>query len=64
TPTAPSLSQGSETSNLNFIKDKLQGLLSMIESSDENSLDFKTKVLSEVKGLSEDVNNMVVSTSS
>ncbi|WJX70255.1 hypothetical protein P8452_54383 [Trifolium repens] len=62
TPTAPSLSQGSDTSNLNFIKDKLQGLLSMIESSDENSLDFKTKVESEVKGLLEDVNNMVVST--
>jgi hypothetical protein len=62
TPTAPSLSQGSDTSNLNFVKDKLQGLLSMIESSDENSLDFKTKVESEVKGLLEDVNNMVVST--
>ncbi|CAJ2665370.1 unnamed protein product [Trifolium pratense] len=60
TPTA----QGSETSNLNFIKDKLQGLLSTIESSDDNSLDLKTKVESEVKGLLEDVNNMVVSTSS
>ncbi|GAU16240.1 hypothetical protein TSUD_298720 [Trifolium subterraneum] len=64
TPAAPSVSQGSETSNLNFIKDKLQGLLSMIQSSDDSSLDLKTKVESEVKGLLEDVNNVVVSTSS
>jgi hypothetical protein len=64
TPTAPSLSQGSDTSNLNFVKNKLQGLLSMIQSSDDNSLDLKTKVESEVKGLLEDVNNMVVPTSS
>jgi len=64
TPATPSLSQGTETSKLIVIKDKLQGLVSMLESSDDKSPDFKTKVESEVKGLLEDVNNMVESTSS
>jgi len=64
TPATPSLSQGTETSKLIVIKHKLQGLVSMLESSDDKSPDFKTKVESEVKGLLEDVNNMVESTSS
>lgn len=64
TPATPSLSQGTETSKLIIIQQKLQGLVSMVESSDDKSPDFKTKVESEVKGLLEDVNNMVESTSS
>lgn len=64
TPATPSLSQGTETSKLIVIQQKLQGLVSMLESSDDKSPDFKTKVESEVKGLLEDVNNMVESTSS
>ncbi|XP_058778659.1 PWWP domain-containing protein 3-like [Vicia villosa] len=64
TPTIQSLSDGNEASKLNFIKEKLQGLVSMLESSDDKTPDFKTKIESEVKGLLEEVNKMVESTSS
>ncbi|XP_061363201.1 PWWP domain-containing protein 6-like [Gastrolobium bilobum] len=57
-------SQGSEASKLNFIKQKLQGLTSMLEASDGKSPDMKTKLESEMKGLLEDVNKMVESSSS
>ncbi|XP_057447441.1 PWWP domain-containing protein 6-like [Lotus japonicus] len=65
TPTV-SLSQANEAAdkvNLNFIKQKLQDLASMLETADGTSPDFKTKVESEVKGLLEDVNKMVESSS-
>lgn len=66
-PTTPSvsLSQCSdEASKLNFIKQKLQGMNLMLESSDGKSPDLKTKLEKEVKGLLEDVNKMVESTQS
>ncbi|KAJ1416517.1 PWWP domain [Sesbania bispinosa] len=60
-----SLSQGSEVSKLNFIKHKLEGLASILESSDGKSADdLKTKLDSKVKSLLEDVNKMVESSSS
>ncbi|KAI5442361.1 hypothetical protein KIW84_011438 [Lathyrus oleraceus] len=62
-PTTHSLTYGNEASKLNFIKEKLQGLVTMLDSSDDKSPDFKTKIESEVKGLLEDVNNMVESSS-
>lgn len=66
TPTTPSVSpsQGSEKTKLSFIKGKLQGLVSMLESSDEKSPEFKTKLEINVKSLLEDVNKMAESTSS
>jgi len=65
TPAKPStsLSPGSEASRLNYIKQKLQGLTSILEASDAKSSDFKTKLESEMKGLLEDVNKMVESSS-
>ncbi|TKY63237.1 Serine/threonine-protein kinase ATM [Spatholobus suberectus] len=65
TPAKPSasLSPGSEASKLNYIKQKLQGLTSMLEASDAKSPDIKTKLESEMKGLLEDVNKMVESSS-
>lgn len=65
TPGKPSasLSPGSEASKLNYIKQKLQGLTSMLEASDGKLPDMKTKLESEMKGLLEDVNKMVESSS-
>ncbi|CAJ1781131.1 unnamed protein product [Sphenostylis stenocarpa] len=65
TPAEPStsLSPGSEASKLNYIKQKLQGLTSMLEASDAKSSDIKAKLESEMKGLLEDVNKMVESSS-
>ncbi|KAK7271668.1 hypothetical protein RJT34_27754 [Clitoria ternatea] len=64
TPSA-SVSQphGGEASNLNFIKQKLHGLTSMLESSDGKSPDMITKLEGEMKALLEDVNKMVESCS-
>ncbi|XP_057437316.1 PWWP domain-containing protein 3-like [Lotus japonicus] len=66
TPAKPSssLSPGSEASKLNYIKQKLQGLTSMLEASDFKSLDTKAKLESEMKGLLQDVSKMVESSSS
>ncbi|KAK7339482.1 hypothetical protein VNO77_20153 [Canavalia gladiata] len=66
TPAKPSasLSPGSEATKLNYIKQKLQGLTSMLEALDGKSPDMKTKLEGEVKGLLEDVNKMVESSSS
>ncbi|CAL0317279.1 unnamed protein product [Lupinus luteus] len=58
-----SLSWGNEASKLNYIKQKLEGVTSMIEASDGKSPDTKTTLLSEVKGLWEDVSKMVESSS-
>ncbi|XP_047164512.1 PWWP domain-containing protein 3-like [Vigna umbellata] len=65
TPAKPStsLSPGSEASKLNYIKQKLQGLTLILEASDAKSSDIKTKLESEMKGLLEDVNKMVESSS-
>ncbi|KAE9612709.1 hypothetical protein Lal_00005953 [Lupinus albus] len=59
-----SLSWGNEASKLNYIKQKLQGVTSMIEEvSDGISPDTKTTLFSEVKDLLEDVGKMVESSS-
>ncbi|KAL2320120.1 hypothetical protein Fmac_029089 [Flemingia macrophylla] len=58
-----SLSPGSEASKLNYIKQKLQGLTSMLEASDGKSPEVKIKLESEMKELLEDVNKMVESSS-
>ncbi|KAG4912182.1 hypothetical protein AAZX31_19G061700 [Glycine max] len=65
TPAKPSasLSPGGEASKLNYIKEKLQGLTSMLEASDAKLPDIKTKLESEMKQLLEDVNRMVESSS-
>ncbi|KAK7316451.1 hypothetical protein VNO77_35494 [Canavalia gladiata] len=60
TPSAP-LSQGSEASKLIFIKQKLQGLTSILEASGGKSPDMITKLEREMKALLEDVNKMVES---
>ncbi|XP_027359008.1 serine/threonine-protein kinase ATM [Abrus precatorius] len=62
TPSVP-LSHGSEASKLIFIKQKLQGLTSMLASSGDKSHDMLTKLESEMKALLEDVNKMVESSS-
>ncbi|OIW12394.1 hypothetical protein TanjilG_04143 [Lupinus angustifolius] len=64
-PTTPSvsLSWGNEASKLNYIKQKLEGVTSMIEASDGKSHDTRTTLLSEVKDLLEDVSKMVESSS-
>ncbi|XP_027336217.1 uncharacterized protein LOC113850069 isoform X2 [Abrus precatorius] len=59
-----SLSPGSEASKLNYIKQKLQSLTSMLEVLDGKSPDMKTKLEGKMKGLLEDVNKMVESSSS
>lgn len=65
TPATPSasLSPGNDASKLNYIKQKLQGLTSMLEASDAKSPDIKTKLECELKGLLEDVNKMVETSS-
>ncbi|KAK7266075.1 hypothetical protein RIF29_18715 [Crotalaria pallida] len=64
TPTVVSLSWGgSEASKLDYIKQKLQGVTSMIEASDGKSPEMKTSLLSEVKGLLDDVSKMAESSS-
>ncbi|ESW12953.1 hypothetical protein PHAVU_008G155500 [Phaseolus vulgaris] len=65
TPAKPStsLSPGSEAYKLNYIKQKLQGLTLILEASDAKSSDIKKKLESEMKGLLEDVNKMVESSS-
>ncbi|KAK7293340.1 hypothetical protein RJT34_16203 [Clitoria ternatea] len=66
TPGKPSASLllVSEASKLNYIKQKLQGLTSLLEALDGKSPDTKTKLEREMKGLLEDVNKMVESSSS
>ncbi|XWS44170.1 hypothetical protein CRYUN_Cryun15aG0021500 [Craigia yunnanensis] len=62
----PSASQSSavQTSQLNYIKHKLEMLTSMLEISDEKmSSETKSKLQSEIKGLLEKVNTMVESSS-
>ncbi|XP_061353298.1 PWWP domain-containing protein 3-like isoform X2 [Gastrolobium bilobum] len=56
--------KSNEASKLNYIKQKLQGLTSMLEASDGKSLDMNAKLEREMKGLLEDVNKMVESSSS
>ncbi|KAG5107838.1 hypothetical protein JHK84_044745 [Glycine max] len=65
TPAKPSasLSPGTEASKLNYIKQKLQCLTSMLEASDAKLPDIKAKLESEMKRLLEDVNKMVESSS-
>ncbi|KAI4350684.1 hypothetical protein L6164_005114 [Bauhinia variegata] len=57
-------SLGSETSKLNFIKQKLEALTSMLEALDVKLPETKTKLETEIKGLLKDVNKMVESSSS
>ncbi|XWS40734.1 hypothetical protein CRYUN_Cryun17cG0020900 [Craigia yunnanensis] len=53
-----------QTSQLNYIRHKLEMLTSMLEISDEEmSSDIKSKLQSEIKGLLEKVNTMVESSS-
>ncbi|KAI4348170.1 hypothetical protein L6164_008925 [Bauhinia variegata] len=54
----------SEASKLNFIKQKLEALTSMLEAPDGKFPEMKTKLETEIKGLLNDVNKMVESSSS
>lgn len=54
----------SEASKLNYIKQKLLGMTSMLEALDGKSPDMKTKLEREMQQLLEDLNKMVESSSS